>query len=84
MNSSSRPYVVTPPPEDAGGPRAADLFDRWALEALRRQAGPLPLRVRLANGPTLEPVSGPAIATVTINRRVTIVNHLRNPDVEFG
>ena len=84
MNRSSRPYVVTPPPEDAGGPRAADLFDRWALEALRRQAGPLPLRVRLANGPTLEPVSGPAIATVTINRRVTLVNLLRNPDVEFG
>ena len=84
MNSSSRPGVVAPPPEAAGAPRAADLFDRWALEALRRHAGPVPVRVRLAKGPDLSPVSGPAIATITINRRVTLVNLLRNPDVEFG
>jgi cyclopropane-fatty-acyl-phospholipid synthase len=29
-------------------------------------------------------VSGPAVATITINRRVALVNLLRNPDVEFG
>jgi cyclopropane-fatty-acyl-phospholipid synthase len=84
MNSSSHSGLVTPPPEAAGGPRAADLFDRWALEALRRHAGQVPLRVRLANGPDLPPVSGPAVATVTINRRLTLLNLLRNPDVEFG
>ena len=84
MNRSSHSGLVTPPPEAAGGPRAADLFDRWALEALRRHAGQVPLRVRLANGPDLPPVSGPAVATVTINRRLTLLNLLRNPDVEFG
>jgi cyclopropane-fatty-acyl-phospholipid synthase len=40
--------------------------------------------VKLVNGPDLAPVSGPQIATITINRRVTLVNLLRNPDVEFG
>ncbi|MGE5199822.1 MAG: class I SAM-dependent methyltransferase, partial [Rhodospirillaceae bacterium] len=84
MNGSSRPGVSAPQPVAASGSHASDLFDHWALEALRRHAGQVPVRVRLANGPDLAPASAPAIATITIKRRVTLVNLLRNPDVEFG
>src|SRR5512139_2670053 len=84
MDTTSSPGAATPPPEAAGGPRASDRFDRCALGALRRYAGAVPLRVRIANGPELAPGPGPAVATLTINRRVTLINLLRNPDVEFG
>jgi cyclopropane-fatty-acyl-phospholipid synthase len=84
MSSNPHPGSFTPPPAIVDEPHAADLFDRWALEAIRRHAGPVPVRIRLANGPELAPVSEPALATITINRRVTLLNLLRNPDVEFG
>jgi len=84
MNNGSRSGVLTPSPEAAGGSHAAGLFDHWALEALQRNVGSVPVRLRLVNGPDLAPAHGPAVATLTIKRRVTLINLLRNPDVEFG
>jgi len=83
MDSSSRSGMTPPPRKPQAGltrPTSSIAGPRGPPAA----RGPVPVRVRLANGPDLAPVSGPAIATITINRRVTLVNLLRNPDVEFG
>jgi cyclopropane-fatty-acyl-phospholipid synthase len=84
MSYSPRSGSAAPPPEAAGRPHATDVFAQWALEALRRNTGSVPIRIKLADGAEVAPAHGPAVATVTIKRRSTLLQLLRNPDVAFG
>jgi cyclopropane-fatty-acyl-phospholipid synthase len=84
MIGDSRSGSALAPPETEPRHHATDVLDHWALEALRRHIGDVPVRVRLASGAELAPAHPPALATVTIKRRSTLTHLLRNPDIAFG
>jgi cyclopropane-fatty-acyl-phospholipid synthase len=84
MNRSLRPGSAMPPPEASGRPHATDVLAHWALEALRRHTGSVPVRIRLADGTEVAPAHGAAVAMVTIKRRATLLQLLHNPDLAFG
>jgi cyclopropane-fatty-acyl-phospholipid synthase len=84
MIGNSRTGVAAPPPETARGHHAADVFDQWALAALRRHVGRVPVRIRLTGGADVALADQPVVATITIKKRSTLAHLLRNPELAFG
>jgi cyclopropane-fatty-acyl-phospholipid synthase len=61
----------------------AGRLERWAIEALRRRLGGVPVRLTLWNGFDVALGADP-VATVRIGSRRALVDLVRNADLQFG
>jgi cyclopropane-fatty-acyl-phospholipid synthase len=63
---------------------ASTRLDRWALGRIRRAVRSAPIRFVLWDGYELPPPAGPAVATIVLRDRRTLLEWVWDPELNFG